>query len=224
MLVYETGNSEKSIKPVINNKYVDFIVYNEGQAGEAAYYLLSENQNAVDGNIVGSTDLLSISKIYDSTEIRKRIRSAIIITANSIFLETIPQSVLTSNATNNQKEVNVTNGSIFIVGQNITVADSAASESNIIASINSNVLTMVTNLTNTYLTTRDAYVAALNNSDRRFWAANALLNPDKYTLAMTAFAAINASVQSSGNLVADSVLQSIVDDNVTKVGSASRIL
>ncbi|MDD5650691.1 MAG: hypothetical protein PHF86_09820 [Candidatus Nanoarchaeia archaeon] len=221
MLVYETGNSEKSIKPVVNSKYVDFVVYNEGVGGEAAYYLLNESKNDVDNNVVGTDTLISISKIYESTEIRKRIRSAIIIAANSIFSEAVPVSTLTSNANANQKDVAVTDGSIFVVGQNITIADSAASESNIIASISSNTLTMVTNLVNTYLTTRDAYVAALNNSDRRSWAAKALLNPDEYTLAMTSF---DASVQSSGNLVTDSVLQGIVDDNVTKLGSADRIV
>lgn len=81
---------------------------------------------------------------------------------------------------NNQKDVVVANGAVFTVGQSVNIVDTAASEVNSIASINSNTLTMANNLSNTYLTTRSAYVATLNNGDRRSWAAKALLNPDEH--------------------------------------------
>jgi hypothetical protein len=223
ILVYQTGLSEKSKKPVLTSKYVNFIVHDEGEAGEAAYYIANELSNEVNSDFTGDDSFISISKIFESPELRKRVRSAIMSAAQSIFVEAIPSSLLTGNANTGQPVVNVVNGSLFVPAQAVIIADSVASETNTIGSIATNALTMVNNLAHTYTTANDAYVSGANNDARRLWAANALLDPDKYTLAMMAFVATDATVQSSGNAVTDTVIQGIIDANVTKIATASNL-
>lgn len=223
MLVYETGLSEKSKKPVLTSKYVNFIVYDEGGGGEAAYYIDNELSNVVNTDFTGDDSLISISKIFESSELRKRVRSAIMNTAQDVFVESIPSSLLSGNALTGQKVVNVVDGSIFVPAQAVIIADNVNSETNTIGSIAANALTMVNNLANTYTTPNDAYVSGTNNNDRRLWAAHALLDPDIYTLAMMAFVATDATVQSSGNAVTDVVIQGIIDVNVTKIATASNL-
>lgn len=223
VIVYEVGLSEKTKKPVLNSKYINFIVYDEYEPGEVAYYVENEPTNDVDKDFTGDDSLLSISKIFDSVELRKRVRSAIMKTADSIFDESLPSSDLSSSASTGQKLVNVVDGSIFIVGLSVTIADNINSETNTIASISTNELTMVNNLSNSYTTGNDGYVSATNNDDRRLWAAHALTDPDQYTTAMTAFVALDSTVQSNGNSVSDATIQTIIDNNVTKLATASNL-
>lgn len=223
VIVFETGLSEASKKPVLKSKYINFIVYDEGGGSEAAYYIEDELKNDVNTDFTGDDTLISESKIYESDELRKRVRSAIMNAAQTIFEESIPSSDLTSNAGASQKVVNVVDGSIFVVGMAVIIADNVDSESNTIGAISTNALTMINNLSHTYTTANDAYVSASDNDDRRKWAANALLDPEQYTLAMTAFAALDSTVQSSGNSVSDSTIQSIVDNNITRIASASNL-
>lgn len=223
VIVYEVGLSEKTKKPVLNSKYINFIVYDEYGPGEAAYYIEDEPTNDVNKDFTGDDSLLSISKIFDSVQLRKRVRSAIMKAADSIFDESLPSSLLSASANTGQKLVNVVDGSIFVVGLSVTIADNVNSETNTIASISTNELTMLNNLSHTYTTGNDGYVAATNNDDRRLWAAHALTNPDQYTAAMTAFVALDSTVQSNGNSVSDSAIQTVVDNNVTKLATASNL-
>ena len=144
-------------------------------------------------------------------------------TADSIFTESIPLSLLTSNASSGQKEVNVTNVSLFVVGQEVLIADDDNNETNTITSITSNLLTMLNDLQYNYQTNADAYVSGTDNNDRRLWAAHALIDTDQYTIAMTAFVALDSTVQSNGNSVSDATIQTIVDNNVTKLATASNL-
>ena len=60
------------------------------------------------------------------------------------------QESITSDAASGQKEVPVSAGSSFLVGQHVCVRDDTAFEVNIIAAINGNVLTMESDLANAY--------------------------------------------------------------------------
>jgi len=60
------------------------------------------------------------------------------------------QSNLVSDAASGQKDVVVTNGSLFQVGQHVSIKDSSNEEIGRIASISGNTLTMEENLTNSY--------------------------------------------------------------------------
>lgn len=79
-------------------------------------------------------------------------------------------SNLSGNAASGQKDVAVVAGSTFRAGDKVTIRDGSASEVNVIASISTNTLTMVTNLANTYTTAASARVDA--NSVFR-WIQNA---------------------------------------------------
>ena len=57
---------------------------------------------------------------------------------------------ITSDAASGQKEVQVFNGGSFLVGQHVCVRDDTQFEVNDIAQINGDILTMVSNLENTY--------------------------------------------------------------------------
>ena len=65
---------------------------------------------------------------------------------------------LASDANSGQKDVVVTDGTLFSTGQSVTIADDSNSETNTISSIASNTLTMQNNLANTYTTAANAYV------------------------------------------------------------------
>lgn len=225
ILVYETGLSEKNKKPVLNSKYINFIVLNENNTNESAYYANDELENNTNTDFTGNDSLTSISKIYESTQLRKRIRSAIMKAANNIFNEEPPSSPITSNTnkSKNKKTLNVTDSSKFAINQTITISDDNANETNTITNIFSNTLTLLNDLQHDFLTTSNAYISSNNNNDRRLWAANALLNPEKYTLAMTTFAVLDPTVQSHGNSIPDTSLQTIINNNISKLASATRI-
>lgn len=223
VLIYEQGNSEKSKKPVICSRYIDFVVCNEGEAGETAYYVKEEIKNCVNCDITGDDSLISISKIFSSCEIQKRIRSAIFLATQNIFNESIPSSLLTENGVISTNTVTVVDSSKFTIGQTIKIIDDSSTQTTTVSNIATNTITLVDNLSADFLTTENARVTCLDNNDRRSWASNALLNIEQYTLAMSSFVTTNSTVQANGNAVTDIVLQGIVDSNITKLASASRI-
>ncbi len=79
-----------------------------------------------------------------------------------VIFETIGQDDLKNNAAAAQAEVEITDDTLFFVGQTVTVTDDNDSEELIIESIApaTNKLTMTTNLTNAYTTAASAKVVA----------------------------------------------------------------
>lgn len=223
ILVYETGNSEKNKKPVLSSKIVNFIVYDEGGAGEAAYYYQNELSNSVNADITGNSSLLSINKIYTSLEMRKRVQAAVAKAAQDILNEELTTSNLTSDAASGQKNVVVASSAAFWVGKQVTVSDSIASETATIAQISGNTLIMTQNLTYAYTTANSAKVTFVNNKEREQWAANAILNPDTYTLAMSSFVALNPTIQTNGGLATDNDIQFVINSFVNKLAVASYV-
>jgi hypothetical protein len=221
MLVYETGTSEKSKKPVLSSKVVNFMVYNEGIAGEAAYYINKELTNDVNTDITGNSSLLSINKIYTSTEIRKRVQASVAKSAQDILNEATPSSLLVSNADASQKNVVVTEGFIFWIGQIITLNDSLNSEDLTIAAINSNTLTFTQNLVHAYTVANGGKVSFKDNKERQQWAINALLNPDMHTLCMTSLVSLDPIIQAAGGLATDNQILAVISSYLNKVASSS---
>ena len=68
------------------------------------------------------------------------------------------ESVLTANAASGQKDVAVTDASLFAASDSVVISDNNASEENIVTSIAGNTLTMTTNLANTYTTAANGKV------------------------------------------------------------------
>ncbi|MDD5649647.1 MAG: hypothetical protein PHF86_04405 [Candidatus Nanoarchaeia archaeon] len=221
ILVYETGSSEKSKKPVLKSKIVNFIVHNEGEAEEAAYYYDNELVNEVNTDITGDSSLLAINKIYISNEMRKRVQAAVAKTSQDILNEALTTSNLSSDASSGQKNVAVVSSTAFWVGKQVVISDTLTSETGTIAEISGNTLIMAANLTNSYTTANSAKVTFADNKERVQWAANAMLNPDTYTLAMTCFVALNPTIQANGGLATDNDIQFVVNSYVSKLSVAS---
>jgi hypothetical protein len=217
VIVFETGLSEKSKKPVLKNKYVSFVVYNENEVDEAAYYSDEELKNDVNTDITGDNTLESINKIYISETIRGRVRAAVSKAAQDVLNESLTSSSLTSNADSAQKNVVVESGALFWVGKVVAISDSLNSEQCTIASIDSNTLTMAENLVNSYTTANSAKVTYVDNKERQRWAVNAVIDPDAYTLAMTNFVALNPTVQLAGGLATDNDIQFIINSFINKL-------
>jgi hypothetical protein len=214
--VFETGLSAKSKKPTGYRKNLHFYVYKEGTGSEAAYYDREELSNSVNSDITGDSSLYSINKIYSSLIMRSRVQAAVAKAAQDVLNEAYPFSALSSNAATGQKNVIVGSGGSFYVGKQVVISDSLASETNTIASINSNTLTMTTNLAATYTTANSALVTFKDNKERQKWAGNALIAPDNYTLAMTNFVALNPSIQAVGGSCTDNDIQFVINSYVTK--------
>lgn len=221
MIVYETGLSEVNKKPVIRSKYVNFVVFNYGDAGEEAYYADEEPTNTVNTDITGTGTLEDVHKVYISESIRGRVQAAVAFSAQDVLNESLPQDDLASNAASGQNVVVVTKGFMFWPGKVIIVKDNNNYEEATILNVVGNTLTLTQNLTNSYTTSADGIVSYLNDTERQQWAANALLNPDAYTLSMTSLVAMDPTVQAAGGLVSDAQIGIVVDSFINKIASAS---
>jgi hypothetical protein len=221
IIVYETGLSEVSKKPVLKNKYINFIVYNEAQIGEAAYYADDELINAVNADITGTGTLANVHKMYISESMRGRVQAAVAFSAQDILNESIPETLLTSNANSGQKIVVVTSGFLFWIGKVVIIQDDNHYEEATIFEIAGNTLTLSQNLTYSYTTSANGAVRYLNDTERQQWAANALLNPDAFTLSMTSLVAMSSTIQSLGGLASDNDIKTVVNSFVNKIASAS---
>jgi hypothetical protein len=221
IIVYETGLSEKNKKPVLKSKYIGFVVYDEGGGSEAAYYIENELTNEVNKDITTTGSLSDIHKIYISDDMRGRVQAAVAKAAKSILNESYTSSLLTVDASSAQADVTVTDGSLFWVGKEVVISDTSNSEDAIIKSISSNVLTMEEDLTNSYATADGAIVTFKDNIEREQWAANALLNPDTYTLSMVDLISLDSTVQSSGGTAADSTIENIIESFINRIALIS---
>jgi hypothetical protein len=217
VMVAETGNSEKSKKPVTNFKYVNFIVYNEGAPQEEAYYTDNEPINEVNKDLTGNNSLEAIHRIYVSEYMRGRVQAAVAKAAQDILNESIPETILTSNANSGQNIIYVQSPYIFWSGKEIIIKDNLNSEIAVVDTIGSNYITVTQNLTNSYTTANNAIVKYKDNKEREYWAATALLNPDTFTLSMTNLVALNPTVQSQGGLATDNDIQFIVNSFINKI-------
>lgn len=223
IIVFETGESEANKKPVLRSKYISFIVVDEGEVSEEAYYSDNELTNEVDSDITSTGSLTDIHKMYASDQMRGRVQAAIAKAAQDVLNEAVPIADLQYDANSGQKEVIVDTGmgAIFWVGKTVIIADDNNYEENTIIAINGDYLTMSTDLSNTYTVSNNGYVRFVDNVERQQWAANALLNPDAYTLSMTSLVSLNAAIQSAGGLATDNDIQFVVNSYINKVAAAS---
>lgn len=223
VLVYETGLSEKSKKPVLNSKYINFIVHDEYGPSEAAYYVDNELSNEVDTDITSSGTLEDIHKMYASEKLRGRVQAAIAKSSQDVLNEAIPSTDLQYDANSGQSEVIVASGtgSIFWVGKTITVYDDNNYEEVSIIALNGDYITINQELTNSYTVADNGGVRFSTNVERQQWAANALLNPDIFTNSMTSLVSLSATIQAAGNLATDNDIQLIVNSYINKLASAS---
>lgn len=220
VVVYETGLSEKNKKPVLRSKYINFIVYEEGEVSEAAYYADDELKNEIDLDITSAGTLSDIHKMYVSEPLRGRVQAAIAKAAQDVLNEAVPFSNIASSASSGQKNVIVVNSTGFWIGKVVLIYDNGNSEQNTIVSINSNTLVMSTDLINSY-NSETGVVRFLDNVERQQWAVNALLNPDAFTLSMTSLISLNSTIQSAGGLATDNDIQNVVNSYITKLAAAS---
>jgi hypothetical protein len=128
---------------------------------------------------------------------------------------------LASNAASGQNIVIATKGFMFWPGKVIVMKDDNNYEEATILNVIGNTLTLTQNLTNTYTTAANGIISYLNDTERQQWAANALINPDAYTLSMTSLVAMDPTVQAAGGLVTDVQIDTVVDSFINKLAAAS---
>lgn len=220
VIVYESGLSEVNRRPVLRSKYINFIVYNEYQPQETAYYIENEPTNDVDSDITSDGSLDSIHKLYNSESIRGRVQAAVAIAAQDILNETLPFTLLNSNATAGQSSVEVVNSNAFWVGKTILLYDTESSEELTILGITGNTLIFSSVLINSYSTANVATVRFLNNAERQQWASNALINPDAFTLCLTSLVSLNPTIQAAGGMATDTNIKTVVNSYINKVASS----
>lgn len=80
---------------------------------------------------------------------------------------------------------------------------------------------MASNLTNSYTVGNGAKVTFKDNNERNQWAANAILSPDVYTLAMANFVALNSTIQVAGGEATDNDIQVVVNSNINRLAVAN---
>jgi hypothetical protein len=224
VLVYESGLSEVNKKPVLNSKYIGFVVHNESQASEAAYYIESEPTNSTNSDITADGSLESINKIFQSESIRGKVQAAIAKAANDVLLENNPRATMLSNTASGQKAMLVDEPRLFWQGKEVRIRESGSiQETAVIDSIDigTGIITFVNNLTNSYTTAGGTRVSFVSNTERRQWAVNALLNPVMYVLSMTSLVSLDSTVQAAGGLVGDSVIENIVDSYISVIASST---
>lgn len=220
VLVYETGISEQSRKPVLRSKVINFITYMEGQPEETAYYYENELTNDVDTDVVGTGTLSNIHKIYISESIRGRVQAAVALSAEDILNESMPLALLSGNATAGQNTINVESSNIFWIGKTILLFDSNNSEELSIIGITGNTLIFASSLIHSYTTANGATARYLNNAERQQWATNALINPDSFTLCMTSLVSLSSVIQAAGGLATDNDIRTVVNSFINKVASS----
>lgn len=217
VIVYESGLSEVNKKPILRSKYLNFIVHNEYQPQEAAYYIENEPSNDVDTDITSDGSLDSIHKLYNSVSIRGRVQAAVAIAAQDILNEALPSALLNSNATAGQNSVEVENSNAFWVGKTILLYDTENSEELTIRGITGNTLIFSSVLLNSYSTVNVATVRFFNNAERQQWASNALINPDAFTLCLTSLVSLNPTIQAAGGMATDTDIRTVVNSYINKV-------
>lgn len=91
--VNEVGLSQTSKKPTGYRRTLTFYVYHEGRSDEFAWYERDEPVNSSNTDITADSTYLSYTRIFDSTELRKRTLGALIKLADYfLFAETPSQS------------------------------------------------------------------------------------------------------------------------------------
>jgi hypothetical protein len=220
VIVYESGLSEINKKPVLRSKYINFIVHNEYQPEETAYYVDQEPTNDVNTDVTSDNSLSSIHKLYISEAIRGRVQAAIAISAQDVLNESMPYELLTSNATAGENSIDVASHNIFWIGKTILLFDSNNSEELTIMDITGDTLILSSNLVNSYTTANGATARYLNNAERQQWATNALINPDAFTLCMTSLVSLDPTIQAAGGLATDNDVRTVVNSFINKVASA----
>jgi hypothetical protein len=224
VIVYESGLSEVNKKPILSSKYINFIVYNEYQPEETAYYVQEEPTNNVNSDITADGSLESINKIFQSESIRGKVQAAIAKSANSVLLENNPRATMLSDTAAGQKAMLVDEPRLFWQGKEVRIRESGAiNEIAIIdtVDITTGIITFVNDLVYSYTTAGVTRVTFTNNVERRQWAVNALLSPVMYVLSMTSLVSLDPTVQAAGGLVTDTVLENIVDSYISLIASAS---
>jgi hypothetical protein len=224
VIVYETGLSEKSKRPVLRSKYINFIVHNEYQPTEAAYYADEELTNDVNKDVTSDDSLESIHKLYMSESIRGRVQAAVAKAASAVLLENNPRATMLDDTAAGSSTMRVNEPLLFWQGKEVLVRSSASNkEKAIISAIDAvtGYITFEENLVNSYTTAGVTRVIFVDNVERRQWAVNALLAPERYTASMASLASLDATVQAAGGLVADSVIENVVTSYVSTIASAS---
>jgi hypothetical protein len=215
--VLEIGLSEKDKKPIGYRKNVLYYVYNRGIGGEAAYYTYDQpiNTSAKDVTISVS-NYQNIAALHDSDVLQQRTLTAILMSCNSIFQETVTSTTSLTIGTGSQSLTVTTGtpaGSVqFYIGQQLIISNSTNTMTGNVTSYNSGTGALVVNVATTagsgtftswtvvptYHATRMKLVSLVNT------------NLTNVVMQFMAAIALNATVQSQGTAVTDSTIQTII--------------
>jgi hypothetical protein len=84
--VLTVGESIANQQPISYHLEIFYYVYREGEVDEAAYFSMDEPNKFINDNVTGST-LVSISSIYNNSELFNRTLAACIVAAGDILNE-----------------------------------------------------------------------------------------------------------------------------------------
>ena len=89
----ETGQANSDGTPVAYKRFIPIYVWDEGGAGEAAYYNQTAPENSVDRNIsavdAANPTLAEVSRAFNSTGLRARAIAAMLKAAFAVFWEAV---------------------------------------------------------------------------------------------------------------------------------------
>lgn len=213
--VFKTGKSSKHRVPTGNKQNLHFYVYDEGGAGESAYFDAVEIQNKYDNDLVGST-LEIVGNTYLDNPMRVRVLGATLNAAFDVFNE---GTDLLYDASSGQRTVSVTDITHYRAGDVVIIEDDNSKEEFTVSAISlgsgdTGNIYSTTDLNNSYTVSNNGMI---KNKSRNEWANNVLLNAQTYSLQMLGFVATNATVQTSGGDATDNDIQYIVNSNINNV-------
>jgi hypothetical protein len=210
--VNEYGSSENNRKPTGYRKNLTFYVYNEGLGDEKAWYEITEPVNNSNGNVAISTSSYeAIAKLYKSSVLQDRVLAAIITQCSVVFMENTTSSTSLTIGTGSQS-LTIATGKTYYTSQQMTLTNGANSMTGQITSYNTSTGALVVNVTSVVGSgTFSSWTVTLTNHAQRMkMITSANQNLPLLVMTMMSAIALNATVQSQGTAVADSVLQSIV--------------
>jgi hypothetical protein len=211
--ILEVGKSEANIKPTGFRRNITFYVYHEGLGDESAYYERVEPDNISNTNVVAiPATFLSISALYDSITLQKRVRTAVQTQCSIVFQESTT-SVTSLTIGTGSKSLTCGTGKSYSVGQQMSISNNGTNYmTGNVTSYNPTTGALVVNVTaiGGSGTFSSWTVVPTNHTNRMKLVYQSTLDLQNVVMRFMSAIALNSTVQTNGTAVDDATLMSIV--------------
>jgi hypothetical protein len=211
--VCESGLSEKEKKPIGLIKPIRYYVYKRGQGGlEQAFYADDQpNNTSLRDVTISTSSYQAIANLYNSDVLQNRVLAAVITQCSAVFQETTSSTTSLTIGTGSQS-LTVGAGQPYTNYMQMTISNGSNTMIGLLTSYNSTSGALVVNVT--AITGSGTYtswaVVPTNHTNRMKLVSAANLNLPLIVMEFMGAVALNATVQSEGTAVADSVLTGII--------------